>query len=81
MATAVLSRALSYLLAAAIAGALVVWVGSGAALEQLRVDRRGDQNQRASPTRDERSPEGGRRASRPPGERGRPLRGRARDRP
>src|SRR5215211_6426 len=75
MPGALASRALSYLLAAAIAGALVVWVGSGAALEQLRVDRQGDQAQRASPKRQDRSPKEGRRRGEPPAERGRPFEG------
>src|SRR5215211_9402709 len=69
MSGALLSRVLSYLLAAAIAGALVVWVGSGTALEQLRVDRQGDQGQRASPKPEERSPKEGRRRGEPPAER------------
>src|SRR5215211_1982527 len=72
MPGALVSRAVSYLLAAAIAGALVVWVGSGAALEQLRVNRQGE---RASAKREERSPMEGRRLGEPPAERGRTFEG------
>jgi hypothetical protein len=75
MPGALLSRTVSYLLAAAITAALVAWVASGAALEQLRFDRAGDQGQRASPKREERSPKNGRRRGEPPAERRRPFEG------